>query len=207
MSAAFDLDFVCDSFRVCGFLTQKQLQKVGGQECPPHTIWSVPIPEAYRDLQVLTIGVISDTHGLLRPEALAALRGSHYIIHAGDIGDPAILQKLAEIAPVTAIRGNVDRDAWARKIPATDVLEVGGISIYILHNLNELDLKPEAAGFAVVVAGHTHKARQETKNGVLYFNPGSAGPRRFRLPVTVGRISLKEGKAYAKIVEILPGAE
>ena len=107
----------------------------------------------------LIIGVISDTHGLLRPEALAALRGSDYIIHAGDIGDPAILKKLAEIAPVTAIRGNVDRDAWARKIPATNVLEVGGVSIYVLHNLNELDLKPEAAGFDVVVCGHTHVAK------------------------------------------------
>ena len=156
---------------------------------------------------VVNIGVISDTHGLLRPEALVALRGSHYIIHAGDIGDLAILQKLAEIAPVTAIRGNVDREAWARKIPATNVLEVGGISIYMLHNLNELDLKPEAAGFAVVVAGHTHKAKQEMKNGVLYFNPGSAGPRRFRLPVTVGRMHVKDGNASAEIVEILPGTE
>ena len=153
------------------------------------------------------IGIISDTHGLLRPEALAALRGSDYIIHAGDIGDPLILQTLAEIAPVTAIRGNVDREAWARKIPPTNVLEVGGISIYVLHNLNELDLQPEAAGFDVVVCGHSHVAKQEMKNGVLYFNPGSAGPRRFRLPVTVGRLHVKDGKATAEIIEILPGAE
>ena len=153
------------------------------------------------------IGIISDTHGLLRPEALAALRGSDYIIHAGDIGDPLILQTLAEIAPVTAIRGNVDREAWARKIPPTNVLEVGGISIYVLHNLNELDLQPEAAGFDVVVCGHSHVAKQEMKNGVLYFNPGSAGPRRFRLPVTVGRLHVKDGKATAEIVEIFPGAE
>ena len=137
---------------------------------------------------VVIIGVISDTHGLLRPEALAALRGSDYIIHAGDIGDPDILKKLAEIAPVTAISGNVDREGWAKKIPVTDVLEVGGVSIYVLHNLRELDLKPDAAGFAVVVYGHSHVAKQETKNGVLYFNPGSAGPRRFRLPVTIGRL-------------------
>jgi len=104
---------------------------------------------------VVAIGVISDTHGLLRPEALAALRGSDYIIHAGDIGDPDILKKLAEVAPVTAVRGNVDRETWARKIPATDVLEVGGVSMYVLHNLQDLDLKPEAAGFAVVVSTDT----------------------------------------------------
>ncbi len=149
------------------------------------------------------IGVISDTHGLLRPEALAALRGSDYIIHAGDVGDPSILRKLGEIAPVTAIRGNVDRDVWAKKIPATNVLEVGGISIYVLHNLAELDLKPEAAGFAVVVYGHSHVAKQETRDGVLYFNPGSAGPRRFRLPVTIGRLKVKGGKVSAEIIELL----
>jgi uncharacterized protein len=156
---------------------------------------------------VFTIGVISDTHGLLRPEALAALRGSDYIIHAGDIGDPAILKKLAEIAPVTAIRGNVDRQPWARKILTTNVLEVGGVSIYVLHNLNELDLKPEAAGFSVVVYGHSHVAKQETKNGVFYFNPGSAGPRRFQLPVSIGRLSLKNGKVSAEIVELTPEPE
>jgi putative phosphoesterase len=153
---------------------------------------------------VVIIGVISDTHGLLRPEALAALRGSDYIIHAGDIGDPAILKKVGEIAPVTAIRGNMDREIWARKIPATNVLEAGGISIYILHNLAELDLKPEAAGFGVVVYGHSHVAKQETKNGVLYFNPGSAGPRRFRLPVTIGRLKVEDGKVSGEIVEIVP---
>jgi hypothetical protein len=151
------------------------------------------------------IGVISDTHGLLRPEALAAMRGSEYIIHAGDIGDPGILKKLAAIAPVTAIRGNVDREAWARKIPATDVLEVGGVSIYVLHNLAELDLKPGAAGFAVVVYGHSHVSKQEKKNGVLYFNPGSAGPRRFRLPVTIGRLMVTKGKASGEVVEICGG--
>ena len=155
----------------------------------------------------MIIGVISDTHGPLRPEALAALRGADYIIHAGDIGDPTILKALAEIAPVTAIRGNVDRDAWAKKIPATNVLEVAGVSIYILHNLNELDLKPEAAGFQVVVSGHTHVAKSETKNGVLYFNPGSAGPRRFRLPVTIGRLLVRDRKTSAEIIQILPGAD
>jgi uncharacterized protein len=174
--------------------------KGGGQECPPHTIWFVLIPNK------LIIGVISDTHGLLRSEALAALRGSHYIIHAGDIGDSDILEELSKIAPVTAIRGNVDRDSWAKKIPATDVVEVDGVSIYILHNLSKLDLKPEAAGFSVVVYGHSHVAKQETKDGVLYFNPGSAGPRRFRLPVTVGRLTVKQGSASGEIIEIVPGA-
>jgi len=153
---------------------------------------------------VAIIGVISDTHGLLRPEAVAAVRGSDYIIHAGDIGDASILKKLAEVAPVTAIRGNVDRAAWARKIPVTNVLEAGGITIYVLHNVQELDLKPEAAGFAVVVYGHSHVPKQETKNGVLYFNPGSAGPRRFRLPVTTGRLKIQDGRVSGEIVEIMP---
>jgi putative phosphoesterase len=153
----------------------------------------------------LRIGIISDTHGLLRPEALAALRGSDYIIHAGDVGDAAILSELAEIAPVTAIRGNVDHGAWSRKLPTTDVLEVQGISIYVLHHLAELDLKPEAAGFAAVIYGHSHVPKQELKNGVLYFNPGSAGPRRFRLPVTIGRLRVKEGKVSGEIIEIVPG--
>jgi putative phosphoesterase len=156
---------------------------------------------------VVTIGVISDTHGLLRPEALAVLRGSDYIIHAGDIGDPAILNQLGKLAPVTPIRGNVDRQAWAKKIPVTNVLEVGGVTIYMLHNLNELDLKPEAAGFDVVVYGHTHVAKAETRNGVLYFNPGSAGPRRFRLPVTVGRLTVKDGKVSKEILETVPGGD
>jgi putative phosphoesterase len=150
------------------------------------------------------IGVISDTHGLLRPEALSALRGSDHIVHAGDIGDPAILKKLGRIAPVTAIRGNVDRAAWALKIPATSVLEIGAVSIYVVHNLAELDLKPEAAGFRAVVHGHSHVPKQESKSGVLYFNPGSAGPRRFRLPMTVGRLKVNDGKVFGEIVEILP---
>jgi putative phosphoesterase len=153
----------------------------------------------------LIIGVISDTHGLLRPDALAALRGSDYVIHAGDIGDPDILKTLAQIAPVTAIRGNVDREAWARKIPSTNVLEVGGLSVYVLHNLQELDLKPDAAGFSVVAYGHSHVPKQESKNGVLYFNPGSAGPRRFRLPVTIGRLTVEGDRVSGEIVEIVPG--
>jgi uncharacterized protein len=146
------------------------------------------------------VGVISDTHGLLRPEAVTVLQGSDYIIHAGDLGDPQILDRLAEIAPVTAVRGNVDHGAWARKIPTTNVLEIGEVSIYVLHILQELDLKPEAAKFAAVVYGHSHVPKQESKNGVLYFNPGSAGPRRFKLPVSVGRLTIKAGQIDAKIL-------
>jgi uncharacterized protein len=145
------------------------------------------------------IGVISDTHGLLRPEALAALEGSDYIIHAGDIGDPQILDKLATLAPVTAVRGNVDRGEWAQKIPATNILEIGEISIYVLHNLQELDLKPEVAKFAAVIYGHSHVPKHELKNGVLYFNPGSAGPRRFKLPVSVGRLTIENGRVDTQI--------
>jgi hypothetical protein len=148
------------------------------------------------------VGVISDTHGFLRPEALAALRGSDYIIHAGDIGDPEILEQLAAIAPLTPVRGNVDHDEWARKIPVTNVLEIGEVSIYVLHVLQELDLKPEAAKIAAVVYGHSHVPNSESKNGVLYFNPGSAGPRRFRLPVSVGRLTIKAGQIDAQILDL-----
>jgi uncharacterized protein len=149
------------------------------------------------------VGVISDTHGLLRPEAVAPLRGSDYIIHAGDVGDAEILKQLNAIAPLTAVRGNVDREPWARKLPETQVLEAGGISIYILHSVAELDLKPEAAGFAAVVSGHSHIPKQEVRNGVLYFNPGSAGPRRFKLPVRVGRLVIQGGRIRGEIIRIL----
>ena len=148
------------------------------------------------------IGVISDTHGLLREQAVAALKGSDYIIHAGDIGAPEILAKLAGIAPVKAVRGNVDRAVWAKKIPETEVLELRGVSIYVLHKLQELDLKPVAAGFRVVISGHTHIPKQEVKNGVLYFNPGSAGPRRFRLPVTVVRLIVEGANAEGEIIKL-----
>ena len=150
----------------------------------------------------MKIGVISDTHGLLRPEAVNALRGSDRIIHAGDVGDPAILEELSKLAPVTAIRGNVDREKWARRLPPTDVLEAAGVAIYVLHNLEELDLKPESAGFAAVVHGHSHVPKQQTRKGVLYFNPGSAGPRRFRLPVSVGRLIVEAGKLRAEILTL-----
>ena len=150
----------------------------------------------------MLIGVISDTHGLLRPEALAALRGSDLIIHAGDVGDPKILDDLAKIAPVRAIRGNVDTEAWARKIPETDVVEVEGVSIYVLHNVHDLDLNPRAAGFAAVISGHSHKPSSEVREGVLYFNPGSAGPRRFSLPITIGRLLIKSGRIIPELVEL-----
>jgi putative phosphoesterase len=151
---------------------------------------------------MIRIGVISDTHGLLRPEAVEALRGSDCIIHAGDIGDSTILGRLGQIAPVTAVRGNVDRGKWVRKIPETNVLEVAGVSIYVLHDLQRLDLKPEAAGFAAVVSGHSHVPEQEFNNNVLYFNPGSAGPRRFKLPVSVGRLIVEDGQVRGEIVEL-----
>ena len=141
----------------------------------------------------ILIGVISDTHGLLRPEAIEALRGSDHIIHAGDVGSLQILDRLRAIAPVTAVRGNIDQDAWARRLPETEVLDTSGISIYVLHDLAQLDLKPKAAGFAVVISGHSHVPKQEMRDDVLYFNPGSAGPRRFKLPVSVGKLIVEDG--------------
>jgi uncharacterized protein len=150
----------------------------------------------------VTLGVISDTHGLLRPEAVEALRGTDRILHAGDLGAPEILERLAQTAPVTAVRGNVDRGAWAQALPETEVVEAGGVSIYMLHDLGQLDLKPEAAGFRVVVYGHSHQPKIEDRNGVLYFNPGSAGPRRFILPVSVGRLSIKGRTVQAALMEL-----
>jgi putative phosphoesterase len=150
----------------------------------------------------MIIGVISDTHGLLRPEALAALRGSEHIIHAGDIGAPEIIPELEKIAPVTAIRGNVDREPWASKFPETQVAEIGGLHLYIIHDVNALDLNPSAAGFVAVISGHSHKPKQEIKDGVLYFNSGSAGPRRFKLPITVGQLEIVDGKINGRIVPL-----
>jgi len=148
------------------------------------------------------IGIISDTHGLLRPEAVEALRGSQYIIHAGDVGSPEILEELAAIAPVTVVRGNVDKEAWARKLPQSNVLEIGGVLIYVLHDLAQLDLKPKAAGFAAVVSGHSHVPKQEMRDGVLYFNPGSAGPRRFKLPISIGKFIIENGVIRGEIISL-----
>jgi|SRR5271170_1172839 len=150
----------------------------------------------------ILIGVISDTHGLLRPEAFQVLRESDYIIHAGDVGSSEIIDKLSAIAPVTAVRGNIDKGAWAEKLPETEGLEVGGISIYVLHDLAQLELQPEAAGFAVVVSGHSHVPKQETRDGVLYFNPGSAGPRRFKLPISLGRLILEDGGVRGELLNL-----
>jgi putative phosphoesterase len=140
--------------------------------------------------EVKSIGLISDTHGLLRREALEALGGSDLILHAGDVGKPEILEALKQIAPVVAVRGNVDKGPWAQALPETAVAEAGAVVIYVLHDVNALDLNPTAAGFQVVVSGHSHKPEKTERNGVLYINPGSAGPRRFQLPVTVARLNL-----------------
>jgi putative phosphoesterase len=136
------------------------------------------------------VGVISDTHGLLRDEAMRALAGSELILHAGDVGNPEILDRLRELAPVIAVRGNIDRGEWASSLPTTAVADAGSVSIYMLHNLEELDLDPAAAGFQIVVSGHSHKPSRVERSGVLYLNPGSAGPRRFSLPITVALLDL-----------------
>jgi uncharacterized protein len=147
------------------------------------------------------IGVISDTHGLLRPQAVAALRGCPAIIHAGDVGRPEILEELRRIAPVFAVRGNVDIGPWAMKLPETEIVEIEDCRLCVLHDLNALDLDPRTAGFRAVIAGHSHQPKIETKDGILYFNPGSAGPRRFNLPVSVGRL-LSAGKLQAEIIHL-----
>lgn len=153
----------------------------------------------------MKIGVVSDTHGLLRPEVAPALAGVERILHLGDVGDPAILDALAKIAPVTAIRGNIDRTGPCSRLPETEVLLLGGCYIYMLHDLNTLHLDPAAAKFAAVLSGHTHKARIEGRKGVLYFNPGSCGPRRFELPITIGLLTVKEGRELeAEVVTLAP---
>lgn len=152
------------------------------------------------------VGLISDTHGLLRPEAVEALRGVAAIVHAGDVGDPGILGELGRIAPVTAVRGNVDRGDLARRLPSSALLTMEGVSIYALHILDDLDLDPKTAGFHVVVSGHTHEPVVWNRRDVLYVNPGSAGPRRFRLPVTVALLTVGDGAPRAEIVALPVGA-
>ena len=153
--------------------------------------------------QSACIGLISDTHGLLRAEATHALAGVHHIIHAGDIGAPEVLDALRAVAPVTAVRGNNDRDAWASRIPDRATVELAGIRVYVLHDLKDLDLDPAAADYQVVVAGHSHRPSVQKRNGVLFVNPGSAGPRRFSLPVAVGFLDVVAGTIRARIREIL----
>ncbi len=151
---------------------------------------------------VVTVGVISDTHGLLRPEALAALAGSDLIIHAGDIGSREIITDLERIAPVHAIRGNVDRADWALHFPETLAVEAGGVWLWVLHDVKTLDLDPSTAGFAAVISGHSHKPSEERKKGVLYLNPGSAGPRRFRLPVSLARLKIDNREPRVEMIEL-----
>jgi putative phosphoesterase len=152
---------------------------------------------------VLTVGLISDTHGLLRPEALRALAGVDHIIHAGDIGGQEVLSALQALAPLSAVRGNNDRGSWAAGLPATDVVQLGACSLYVLHDVHELDLDPAAAGFAAVITGHSHRPGISERDGVLFVNPGSAGPRRFSLPVAVGFLEVDGATVRGRIQQIL----
>jgi putative phosphoesterase len=149
-----------------------------------------------------TVGVISDTHGLLRPEALDALRGADVIVHAGDIGSPDVLKALSSVAPVTAVRGNNDRGPWANELPETAVVEIGRVRLYVLHDVKELALDPRARGFAAVVSGHSHRPNAEERDGVLIFNPGSAGPRRFRRPISIGRLDIARQRVRGRLVKL-----
>jgi putative phosphoesterase len=148
------------------------------------------------------IGVISDTHGLLRPQAITALRGSSLIIHAGDVGKADVLSALREIAPVVAVRGNIDTSPWSRALPASELVQVEEQNLYVLHILEDLDLDPATAGFHAVISGHTHRPRIDSRAGVLYFNPGSAGPRRFTLPISVGRLTVTDHGIDAEIIQL-----
>lgn len=148
------------------------------------------------------VGVISDTHGLLRREAVRALQGSHLIIHAGDVGKPEVLEALRAVAPVVAVRGNVDTGAWAQALPGWEVVQIEQAWLYVIHDLNELDLDPAAGGFSAVISGHSHQPAIAESNGVLFVNPGSAGPRRFRLPVTVALISISAGRLSPRLVTL-----
>lgn len=150
----------------------------------------------------IVVGVISDTHGLLRPEALAALNGSDLIVHAGDVGSAHILEQVRAIAPTFAVRGNVDTGAWAHTLPVTEVVEVGPIQLYVLHDLATLDLDPGAAGFAAVIHGHSHRPSAESRGGVLYLNPGSIGPRRFALPIAMARLRVTGDRLSHETIEL-----
>lgn len=162
-------------------------------------------PDARRDAAPVTrIGLISDTHGLLRAQAMEFLAGSDYIVHAGDICDPAILSALQTIAPVTAVRGNNDQGAWAGKIPETATLQVGAVLLYAIHDLAELAIDPRAAGVRVLVSGHSHKPRVDERDGVIFVNPGSAGPRRFSLPISVGEILIDGATVSVRTRQLTP---
>ncbi|MGD0281976.1 MAG: metallophosphoesterase family protein [Dissulfurispiraceae bacterium] len=146
------------------------------------------------------VGVISDTHGLMRPEALTAFQGVSLIIHAGDIGTQEVLRQLSSVAPVVAVRGNTDQDYWACELSLTEVVEIGTVSLYVLHNAGELDLDPGASGFSAVISGHSHRPLKEKRNGVFFLNPGSAGPKRSKLPVSVAILSIKDKSVDARII-------
>ncbi|MCD1637202.1 metallophosphatase family protein [Pseudomonas stutzeri] len=150
----------------------------------------------------MRIGLISDTHGLLRPEAVAALQGCAQIIHAGDIGKPQVLDGLRTIAPLEAIRGNIDTADWALELPERLDLRIGGLTLHVLHDLKQLDIDPLAAGIDVVIAGHSHKPKVERRDGVLYVNPGSAGPRRFSLPICLALLELNDGQAQVELISL-----
>lgn len=152
------------------------------------------------------VGLISDTHGLMRPEALRALEGSELIIHAGDVGRGDVLEQLRAIAPVIAVRGNIDTGEWAQELPLSTVCGVGDRLIYVLHDVKELDLDPAAAGFDIVVSGHSHKHERSERKGVLYLNPGSAGPRRFKLPITLARLDFSKTPPAVEFIELTPEA-
>jgi hypothetical protein len=156
-------------------------------------------------IQDLRIGLISDTHGLLRPDARAFLMGCDYIVHGGDVGGAEILEELAAIAPLIAVRGNNDGEPWAARLPATELIRVGNVFFYVIHNLEELDIDPAAAGVRVIISGHSHKPMIEERDQVLYVNPGSAGPRRFKLPISVGEILVSGSTVKARIVELSAG--
>lgn len=148
------------------------------------------------------IGLISDTHGLMRHTALAALEGCDLIIHAGDVGKPEVIEQLRAVAPVVAVRGNIDKGAWASRLPLTAVVEAHLAWIYVLHDLQQLDLDPAAAGFHIVVSGHSHKAGRTERGGVMYLNPGSAGPRRFQLPITLARLDLRQSPWRVEFIDL-----
>jgi putative phosphoesterase len=154
------------------------------------------------DISTYRVGLISDTHGLVRDEAVAALKGCSHILHAGDIDAPEVLDELRRLAPVTAVRGNNDRGEWARAIPEYEVVEFGPVSVYLRHDEAELDVDPKAAGFQVMMFGHSHRPKVETRDGVLFVNPGSAGPRRFKLPVAVGELLITGDRVDARIIEL-----
>lgn len=170
-------------------------------------IGAVEEPKATRSLNLGTklgprLGIISDTHGLLRPEALAALRGSDLIIHAGDVGAPDIIEKLEAIAPVFVVQGNIDNDPWAHQWPETQIVETDHAAIYVLHDVHKLDLNPAAAGFQIVVSGHSHQPSCTYRQGAMFINPGSAGPRRFKLPICLARLDLNAQPWRVEFVDL-----